>query len=404
MNSFKKFYQSYRCETDPSITSTEINTLSKKREFLFSHKSSLETLLSIIKKNQMSFLSNLSKHNNNNVNKILKVILVELKESLNSMYIQQGVKSSFLESQLSEQKSLIQSNIYEISKKNIHFQKLKTEIEQLRILNFKAENDIILIDNLIIKNHCINEYLNKSINNNYNEKDINCLKPKFYSIITGLLHKESIETKNYFKNVVSKKQDQEDRIYNTQKKIEHLKLCIKNKQYGFNNYIYAEDIIPEESKEYSQSMNINNINKTINKIIMKKNRKNMVGQEIEEFESDNSNSSSGNNNKNEGNNLNNFINLNMNINLNFNFDKYNITEDIKYNSDREIDNKHKKNLKIDDKKGFLSTGSLPYLIINYIKEEAKSSENSKEKKEIVKHKNKKIKSNDISPEEYLVTV
>ena len=62
MNNFKKLYSNkYRCETAPSITSSELNSFSKKEEFLFSHKSSLETLLSVIKIAQISFLSNLSK-------------------------------------------------------------------------------------------------------------------------------------------------------------------------------------------------------------------------------------------------------------------------------------------------------------------------------------------------------
>ena len=115
MNNFKKLYSNkYRCETSPSITSSELNTFSKKEEFLFSHKSSLETLLSVIKIAQISFLSNLSKENKNN-NKNIKEVLIELKENLNSMYKQQNAKNSFLESQLSKQKSLIQNKIFETS-------------------------------------------------------------------------------------------------------------------------------------------------------------------------------------------------------------------------------------------------------------------------------------------------
>lgn len=403
MNNFKKLYSNtYRCETTPN-NSTELNSFSKKEEFLFSHKSSLETLLSIIKNVQITFLSNISKNNKNYNNKKLKEIIIELRENLLTMYNQQKAKSSFLESQSTKKKIFIQNKIFEISKKNEIFQNLKTELEQLRILNFKAENDIKLIQNLAMKNFSINEYLKKNISKYYEEKEINCLKPKFHSIITRILNGENIETKNYFKYVVSRKQHQDDQIRFLLKRIEQLKSFIYNKQNGYNNYIFAEDIIPEDSKEYSQSMNINNINKTLNKIIMNKNRNNILNIENDEFSSENSSLSIKKNN--EGKNLNKFINLNMNINLNFNFDKkYTITDDNKYNSDRVIKNKDKNCLRLKQKKGFSSTDNLPYLIMNFIKEETKSQGNNNEKEEIFNHKNKTTISNDILPEEYLVTI
>ena len=52
-----------RCETTPCISHSVLNTHSKKEEFLFSHKTSLEMLLSVIKNSQISFLSNISKNN-----------------------------------------------------------------------------------------------------------------------------------------------------------------------------------------------------------------------------------------------------------------------------------------------------------------------------------------------------
>jgi len=401
MNNFKKLYSNkYRCETAPSITSSELNSFSKKEEFLFSHKSSLETLLSVIKIAQISFLSNLSKENKNN-NKNIKEVLIELKENLNSMYKQQNAKNSFLESQLSKQKSLIQNKIFEISKNNVIFQNLKSEIEQLRILNFKAENDIRFIHNLIMSNYSINEYLNKNIAK-HREKNITFLKPKFYSNVTLILHREDVEAKNYFKNTVQKKQQQDEQISFILNKIDQLKLVIYNKQNNYNDYIYAEDIIPEESKEYSQSVNINNLNKTLIKIIKNKNKINKINIDNDDNESEKSSLSSVNKqNKEEKN----YINLNMNINLNFNFDKNcNIIDNIKYNSDRGIKNNDKKSLRLKQKRSFLSTDNLPNSNINYINEEIKSSRNNIEKEDYFNHQNRTVISKDISPEKYLGTI
>ena len=220
-----------------------------------------------------------------------------------------------------------------------------------------------------MSNYSINEYLNKNIAK-HREKNITFLKPKFYSNVTLILHREDVEAKNYFKNTVQKKQQQDEQISFILNKIDQLKLVIYNKQNNYNDYIYAEDIIPEESKEYSQSVNINNLNKTLIKIIKNKNKINKI-----------------------------------NINLNFNFDKNcNIIDNIKYNSDRGIKNNDKKSLRLKQKRSFLSTDNLPNSIKNYINEEIKSSRNNIEKEDYFNHQNRTAISKDISPEKYLGTI
>ena len=403
MKNLKKIKSSNtRCETEPSFTQKKPNSFSIKEANLFSYKTSLEILLNIIKKSQISFLSKLSE-NNKPKTKELKEILTELKEHLNSMYKEQMTKATYYETQLSNQKSIIQNQLYENKQKNKNFQKIKGEIEQLTSLNFLAENEIKLIENLIKKNICIERFLNKNVLTQEEEKEINCLQPKFYNIITHILHKENIETKKQFKFVVSAKQFQDEEIKRTIRSLEQLKYYILDKKNGYNNYIYDEDIIPEESKEFTQSMTINNINKTINKIIMNKNNIN------EDSESENSSINSNkhninNDNKKEDNRMNNYINLNMNINLNFNFDKiYNITDDIKYNTDREIKTDKKKEV-FKREKGFASTGNLPYLIIQSIKEDTDTSGKKIEKKDVYKCTNKLDISHNIVNEEYFPTI
>lgn len=395
----------YRCETEPTNIRYESITHTKKEEFLFSHKSSLETLLAVIKTAQITFLSNILTKNKKTNKKTLKKILTELNDNLNSMYKEQYAKIKFFEMQIIRQKTFIQNELFEKKKKNKNYQNKKEELEQLKILNFKVQNDIKLIDNLIIKNLCIEQYMNKNIIKYEEEKEINCLKPKNYGMISFILHRKNIEIKRQFKNLVADKQHQNDQMSTLIKRIDQLKYLIYNKENGYNNYIYAEDIIPEESKEYTKSMTINNINSTINKIIFNSNNKNIINLDNDEFNSDNSSINSIQNNledKNDDNKLNNLINVNMNINFNFNFDKiYNITDDIKYNSDREIKNKDKNILNLKNKKGFASTGSLPYLIIKSIQEE-KATEKHIEKGDIYKNKNKSV-INDILSEEFIPT-
>lgn len=420
----------YRCETAPSTYSNESRIFTKKEEFLYSHKSSLEILLSAIKKSQISYLTNISNKNEKKINiKHLKELLTELHENLNSMFKEQNSKVNYFQSLLSKQKSSIQAELffenkndknYKSKNKNnktkiklTPFQNLKNEIEQLNTLNFQAQNDIETIDNKIIKaNLEQQQYLNRNLQINYDiEKEIHCEKQKHGAIITRMLHKKSTEVKNHFIFVVAAKQYQNNEIENYFKNLENLKHFINSRKNGYdNNYIRNEDIINEESKEYTKSITINNfnqtLNKTLNKLIMA--NKNVINSEEEESEKSESDDDSSldsvhknikNKNEKENNKLsNNFINLNMNINLNINLDKiYNFNEDLRYNSDRGRNNTEKASFG-KEKKAYSSTGSLPYLIIKSITEETHASGKNIEKDDIYLRKTKSVVSKGNSPE------
>ena len=421
-NTQKKRSDNYRCETAPSTYSDESNVFTKKEEFLYSHKSSLEILLSAIKKAQISYLTNISNKNKKKINiEHLKELLTELNENLKSMLKEQNSKVSYFQAQLSKQKSSIQNELFFENKSNKNnknkikfspFQNLKTEIEQLKILNFQAQNDIESIDNKTLKiNLEQQQYLNRNIQFNFEiEKEIHYEKQKHGAIITKMLQRKSTEVKKHFKFVVAAKQYQNNEIENYLKNLDNLKHFINSRKHGYdNNYICNEDIINEESKEYTKSITINNfnqtLNKTLNKLIMS--NKNMINSEDEESESSQSEDGSSldsvhknikNKNEEEKNKLrNNFINLNMNINLNINFDKiYNYSEDLRYNSDRERNNIEKLSFG-KEKKTYASTGSLPYLIIKSIQEETKVSGKSIEKDDIYLSKTKSVVSKGNSP-------
>ena len=291
----------YRCETSPSTCSNASQIFTKKEEFLYSHKSSLEILLTAIKKAQISYLSNISNKKEIKINiKHLKELLTELKENLNSMLVEQNSRVNYFQTQLSKQKSSIQKELFFENKNNKNnknkiklspFQNLKTEIDQLKILNFQAQNDIESIDNKIIKTNLEQQqYLNRNIQINYEiEKEIHCEKQKHGAIITKMLHRKSTEVKKHFKFVVAAKQYQNSEIENNFKNLENLKHFINSRKNGYDNYyIRNEDIINEESKEYTKSITINNfnqtLNKTLNKLIMS--NKNAINSESEESESD----------------------------------------------------------------------------------------------------------------------
>lgn len=421
-NSQMKRNDNYRCETAPSTYSHESNIFTKKEEFLYSHKSSLEILLSAIKKAQISYLSNISSKNEIKINiKNLKELLTELRENLNSMLKEQNSKVGYFQTQLSKQKSSIQKELFfenNNNKKNKNkvkfslFQNLKTEMDQLKILNFQAQNDIESIDNKILKANLEQQrYLNRNIHINYDiEKEIHCEKQKFDAIITKLLHKKSTEVKKRFKFVVAAKQYQNSELDNYFKNLENLKYFINSRKNGYdNNYIRNEDIINEESKEYTKSITINNFNQTLNKTLNK--LKNVINSNWEESERSESGDDSSldsvhknikNKNEKEKNKLsNNFINLNMNINLNINLDKiYNISEDLRYNSDREKNHTEKASFG-KEKKIYSSTGNLPYLIIKSITEETKASGKNIEKDDIYLRKANSMVSKGNSPDKFL---
>lgn len=418
-NTQKKKLNKIRCETEPS-NSLEFNTNSKKQEFLYSHKSSLEILLGVIKKAQISYLTNISSKNDKKLNKKnLKELLSETYENLDSMLKEQKTKINYLELQLSKQKSFIQDHLFFEGKngknksKKYEFQNLKNEIEQLKNLNFQAKNDIRFLDYKIIKTENDLQIDLSKINMYRDIKEINCEQPKYYPIITRILYRENIETKKHFKFVVSAKQYQNNEIERVHQNLEQLKHFIYNKNHGYdNNYIKSEDIIPEDSKEYTKSITLNNLNKTLNETINKLMNANNINTNIynmdneEGFKSDNSSSDSiGENirniNKKEEKKLNNYINLNMNINLNINFDKiYNYTDNIKYNTDREVKSQEKISPGTKGKKIFGSTGSLPYLIIKSINEETKSTNNNIKKDEIYNSKNQSDISKGITSEKF----
>lgn len=411
----------------------------KKEENLNSKKYILETLLGEVKNCQISVLTKTHKPINQNV----KNILIKLNKNLMYLVKEQKSEKDYLEKAISTKKSQIQSQMLsdyrnDKTKTNNKYNKnkivnvgnLKSEIELLKIFNFKAENDIKQINNMIFK--ITNDYKYLKVCMKYlsiDEKENLCFQPKYYPFISKILSKQIDDIRNKYKLILSTIDLQKDELEKTKYDI------IKIKKISTRERA-CKEIINEESKESKRSLSKENINKNINDYITlhkKKDKKDKKGKKekyiqyddniiIVEADSSNSlseaiNSSSisssysKNKNKNNKISIKNVIkpNINVNINLNLHFNKdYHVTDNMTYNTERNKKEKEKDNLlflyNAKRKKGLSSTDSLPYLMINNIKNSVSHSRNNKSKLNNISFFDKNVSnSNEIINKEYLIT-
>ena len=223
----------------------------------------LEKILDSIKNIQLVLLSqkSLNKAGNKFSYKTLKILLKDLKVELNSIFKvkeQNNTKIKYRPQKLCDH-SLIKyiTGIYDkniiinpklISEKNIIINpKLISELSDLKLLNFKLENQIEFIDTKI-----------KLLSNNkLNEKNPYMIS---YQFITGKnenieaynsLHDNLLDIRDRFKSVVKKKNFQNNVINQLNTAINILKeeRKFENKKYK-NEYIITSQIINEESKDY----------------------------------------------------------------------------------------------------------------------------------------------------------
>ena len=376
---------SSKCFSCPLKIESDIS--SKKVESLINYKSSLESLLSKIKKSQIEVLSN---KKSTNVN--IKKILMELSENLKNELNIKKVENKNLENEIHEKKAYLQNKIFNVNNteqvKNNNNNNIHSEILSLKTLNFIAENQLNKINDITLKK--LNEYNYLSLCMKFDfieEKEIICNKQKYYDFASKLLHNKINDTRKKLKLIVSHKENQNNEIESTNQNLTQLKNSISKIKNGYMN---NKEIIQEESKEFSQSIiltkiqnNINNIMKTYNKKkqnVHKYNDNIIIIDSPDDDESFNSDFSDDDElsipsikekdkDVNINNNIQQFISLNMNINFNVKCDKISNKENIMYNSER---NNNKNNDILNNskrKKGLSSTGSLPYFIVNCIQDE-----------------------------------
>ena len=239
------------------------------------------------------------------------------------------------------------------SSKNVKIYNLKTEIDLLKILNFKAENDIIFINNTMIRKTNENNYLKLYVpNTSLEEKEIECIQQKYYPIVTKIFLKKLKDLHENFKRLASAKQKQNKLIENINNNLVELKNAIQRRKYHFYPNI---EIIEEESKEYTKTMlnitvnNINNVNNIVsayNRINKYKLKEKEKDEDIKEYDFDekedndddicNQGDSNSSSISSKENNYNNKIQQTKKIpGLNLDLDKCNYNDDIKYNTSRD---------------------------------------------------------------------
>ena len=237
----------------------------------------LEKILDNIKNIQLVLLSkkSLNKSDNKLPYEIIKNVLKDLKLELNSTFKEKepnniNTKIKYRPNKISNY-SLIK-NVSNINNKNIIINpKLIPELSNLKLINFKLENELEFIDTKI-------KLLS---NNNSNEKGKN---PSIisYSFLNGKnenieaynsLHDNLLDKRERFKLIVKKKGLQNYIINQLNTAINSLREDILfEKKFFKNEYIITSQIIDEETNEYPTKTSSleNDINSDKDKIFSNK--------------------------------------------------------------------------------------------------------------------------------------
>ena len=258
-------------------------------EYVYSrlkHKIFLEKILHIIKITQIEFLSQISAHKKDNKfsYKIIKNILQELKNELDSTFKDNIQNKTNIESTTNKNKSDLIKNIFGKVKKDNNLKiknnknqiinyKYCVELPNLKLLNFKIENQLTYMDIKI-------KLLSPNLFNNKNTSKY------VYLFLDGkndttqaynFLHDNLIYIREAFKLIVKNKELQNNRLLQMNAAVNILKEeCHLIKKNFQNEYINTSQIINEESKEYITKTGV-----CTNEIYNNNNNK------INEYESDN---------------------------------------------------------------------------------------------------------------------
>ena len=227
----------------------------KKSKILYSSKSSLISILNEIKNCQLDHISSKARKDIKIKESNTKLLLSSLKSSLDSMLKEKKIIQKYFEKENQKIKSKLRRNLFPENSESVDDREInntigneklyQSEINQLKLLNFQIENEITNTNNMIERNSEIYFYTKKDL-----FEIINSKRKKFIEIVS-VKSEQDME----IKDLMMKKGNIKNRI---------------GKILNNNKYIITEDIISEESKEYT-----NNCTKTeSNSINMKINNKN----------------------------------------------------------------------------------------------------------------------------------
>ena len=294
----------------------------KKEPILFNHKSSLEVLLKMLKNFQIDYLSL-------RVKKLgTKQMLLSLKDNLNSMLNGKIKKLKKLKNETEVKKKKAQKMLYPSSKeakKNIVTSNW-IEKDQLQLLNFQIENEISKTDYFIEKKSQIIKNFKSEVFYFEENREIfyytNYENYKYISLFLGNIIKQ---VKKEFLCKVQEKTKNEKEIIQLSEQINSLKITMEDMHLeGPKKYIDTDEIIQEDSKEYTRSnnqsknnsFNIHNIK--LLKRLSNASHRNSLNKYKKTLFYNKEISKDILNDINASNNINNYLNMNINVNINLN--------------------------------------------------------------------------------------
>ena len=323
--------------TEDSPSKPVINISQTKSEILFNHKSFLEILLGLIKRTQVDYLTNIKIKESNddtkkNMSKI-KSILTDLKESLTEIKKEKEKKIELFQNQKIQKEKNLKKTIFNTvySKRsvsnfnyiNTNFETLITEnnenyfneeTPELKLLNFKVENEIIKVDNLIKRNSFRIQYYKTPHLITEHRTEILCDDKRINESMETLLHYQLMQQRKKFIEVVNLKNLQEIRINSIQSQAINYRNAMKEIHKSYK-YVNTQEIITEENKSYLETVND----------VEKKEEEKANNPDIENNISKSDNNINNINNKNlkliNVNDVEKLLKLNMNINVNINYNQ-----------------------------------------------------------------------------------
>ena len=223
------------------------------------HKSFLQKILNVIKNIQIELLSQVSSREKNHQfsNKTIINLLKDLKIELSATLKENIQNESEIEHDTKIIKKDLAKKIFGQNEKNnkvkkhenknpSNYQKLNSELSELKILNFKIENEIEYIDtkiSIISSTKIINKNPSK---NNYLFLEGRSID----SQPENILHNDLLKAREKFKFIVKKKDFQNKVILQLTTAVNLWKDELKLQNKKNNQYIITNQIIDEETKEY----------------------------------------------------------------------------------------------------------------------------------------------------------
>ena len=329
------------------------NITQKKDEILFGQKSFLEIILGLIKNAQIDYLSSIKSNENNKSKNIsqIKVILNELNQSLIEIKKEKEKNINLFQKQKQQRESDLKKLIFStvLTKRsvsnsnyvNINYETLITEnnendfnkeTPQLKLLNFKVENEIIKVENLSRRKLFLIQYYKTPHLIHEHRTEIICEDKKNNESMEQLLHQRLIQQREKFIETANMKYLQEMRINSIKSQIMGYINATREIQKSYR-YVNTQEVITEENKSYLETVNEDENNEN-----NFKNSKDDINNESA------INKSNINNLKNlkliDMNEVEKLLKLNMNINVNINYNQQYINNhfDNKKKSDTEDDN------------------------------------------------------------------